>query len=153
MEEIKIALQLEKDGYKYYKKAAESCKNEYGKKMFEKLAEDETRHLEKFREIAKKIFGEIEEGEGKHLDIFEKIDFSTRSGEYASLDHAIKFEERAYEYFKNAADKARDSRIKKLFEEIAEEEEMHKKLLEAERGYLHKSGIWFDYQEFRMDGL
>lgn len=37
MEEIKIALQLEKDGYKYYKKAAESCKNEYGKKCLKNL--------------------------------------------------------------------------------------------------------------------
>lgn len=153
MEEIKIALQLERDGYKYYKKAAELCKNSYGKKMFEKLARDEIQHLEKFKEIAQKIFGKIEEGEGKHLDIFEKIDFSTKAGEYASLDHAIKFEERAYEYFKKAAENAKDTKIKKLFEEIAEEEKMHMELLEAERGYLHKSGIWFDYQEFRMDGL
>jgi len=40
-----------------------------------------------------------------------------------------------------------------VFEKIAKEEEMHKALLEAERSYLHKSGIWFDYQEFQMDGL
>lgn len=45
MEEIKMALQLEKDGYAYYRKAAELCPNEYGKKMFEKLAKDEIEHL------------------------------------------------------------------------------------------------------------
>ncbi|HEC76069.1 MAG TPA: hypothetical protein ENI33_02275 [Thermoplasmatales archaeon] len=57
MEEIKIALQLEKDGYAYYKRASELCKNEYGKKMFKKLAEDEIKHLQKFKEIAEEIFG------------------------------------------------------------------------------------------------
>lgn len=30
---------------------------------------------------------------------------------------------------------------------------MHKELLEAELNYLQKSGVWFDYQEFRMDSL
>ncbi len=153
MEEVKIALQLEKDGYKYYKKAAELCHNKYGKKMFEKLAEDEIKHLEKFRKIAEELFGTIEEGEVKHLDIFEKIDFSTKVGEYSAIDHAIKFEERAYEYFRNAAGNAIDERARKLFEEIAKEEELHKELLEAESRYLHKSGTWFDYQEFYMDGL
>lgn len=155
MEEIKIALQLEKDGYAYYKRASELCKNEYGKKMFKKLAEDEIKHLQKFKEIAEEIFGiKIDDkDEGKHLDIFEKIDFSTKAGEYTAIDHAIKFEEKAYNYFKEASLKSENERIKKLFEEIAKEEEMHKELLEAERSYIHKSGIWFDYQEFYMDGL
>lgn len=155
MEEIKIALQLEKDGYAYYKKAAELCPNEYGKKMFEKLAQDEIEHLRKFKSIAEEIFKKNvdDRGEGKHLDIFEKIDFSTKAGESTALDHAIKFEERAHEFFKNSAEKARNEKVKKLFEEIAKEEEMHKQLLEAEKGYIQKSGIWFDYQEFYMDGL
>lgn len=47
--------------------------------MFQKLAEDEIRHLETFRKIAKEIFDKIEEGEAEHLDIFEKIDFSTKA--------------------------------------------------------------------------
>ncbi|MCD6447534.1 MAG: ferritin family protein [Thermoplasmata archaeon] len=153
MEEVKIALQLEKDGYAYYKKAAELCPNEYGKKMFEKLAKDEIKHLETFRRLAQEIFGKVDEGEGRHLDIFEEIDFSTKAGEYAALDHAIKFEERAKKFFEDAAKKATDNRVKELFEKIAKEEEMHKQLLEAEKGYLQKSGVWFDYQEFRMDAL
>lgn len=153
MEDVKIALQLEKDGYAYYKKAADLCHNKQGKKMFEKLAADEITHLQKFKKIAEEIYGEVEEGEGPRLDIFEHIDFSTRAGEYTAIDHAIAFEERAYAYFKNAAEKARDERAKQLFEEIAEEEKTHLALLEAESSYLHKSGIWFDYQEFHMDGL
>jgi len=153
MEEVKIALQLERDGYAYYMKAAALCPNEYGKKMFEKLAKDEIEHLNTFRRLAEEIFGKIEEEEGKHLDIFEEIDFSTKAGEYVALHHAIKFEERAKKFFEEAARKATDRRAKELFEKIAKEEEMHKELLEAELGYLQKSGIWFDYQEFRMDGM
>lgn len=80
MEEIRMALQLEKDGYAYYKKAAELCPNVYGKKIFEKLAKDEIKHLQIFKRIAEEIFGKIEEEgkEAKHLDIFEEIDFSTK---------------------------------------------------------------------------
>ena len=144
MEEVKIALQLERDGYAYYMKAAALCPNEYGKKMFEKLAKDEIEHLNTFRRLAEEIFGKIEEKEGKHL---------TKAGEYVALHHAIKFEERAKKFFEEAARKATDRRAKELFEKIAKEEEMHKELLEAELGYLQKSGIWFDYQEFRMDGM
>lgn len=153
MEEIKMALQLETDGHRYYKEAAERCKNEYGKKMFEKLAADEIQHLKKFKDIAQRIFGQVDESPGRHLEIFEIIDFSTTAGEYAALDHAIAFEEKAYQFFKTAADKTQDRNIKKLFETIAEEEEVHRALLEAERSYIHKSGIWFDHQEFYMDGL
>lgn len=153
MEEINIALQLEKNGYAFYKKASSLCKNPYGKKMFEKLAEDEIRHLEKFREIAKEIFGDFTEKEVEIDDIFGKIDFSTRAGEYAALDYAIDFEKRAYEYFEKASENAKNVKLRNLFKNIAREEEMHKELLEAERNYLHKSGIWFDYQEFFMDGL
>ena len=153
MKEIKMALQLEKDGYAYYKKAAELCPNEYGKKMFEKLSKDEIEHLAKFKEIAEEIFGKIEEGQGKHLDIFEKIDFSSKSGEYDALRHAIEFEERARKFFEESAKKAKNERIRELFQRIAKEEEMHKELLEAELNYLQKSGVWFDYQEFRMDSF
>ncbi len=89
----------------------------------------------------------------KSIDMFGKIDFSTTSGEYATLEYAIDLEKRAYDYFKKASENAKNVRLKELFENIAKEEEMHKELLEAERNYLHKSGIWFDYQEFLMDGL
>jgi len=155
MEDIMVALQLEKDGYEYYMEAARKCPNEYGKKMFEKLARDEITHLQRFREIAEEIMGEKVDtkAEGKHLDIFEKIDFSTKAGEYAALDHAIKFEERARDYFREAAKRAGNDKLRNLFEKISDEEEMHLRLLEAERGYLHKSGIWFNYQEFEMDGM
>jgi rubrerythrin len=153
MDEIKIALQLEKDGYAYYAEAAERCQNDYGKKMFERLARDEIDHRKRFRAIAEDLFGEVDEGEGRHLDIFENIDFSTVSGEYAALDHAIAFEKKAQRFFADAAERARDENLKKLFRTIAREEETHRALLEAERAYLHKSGIWFDYQEFEMDGM
>ncbi|KAA0000140.1 MAG: hypothetical protein FE047_02240 [Thermoplasmata archaeon] len=46
----------------------------------------------------------------------------------------MKFEERAYKFFKNAAEKAKSEKVKRLFEAIAKEEEMHKELLEAEGG-------------------
>jgi len=63
MEEIRMALQLEEDGYAYYKKAAELCPNVYGKKMFEKLAKDEIKHLQIFKRKRKKFLEKLRKKE------------------------------------------------------------------------------------------
>ena len=42
---IKTAIQMEKDGYSFYKKAASQTNSDMGKTIFESLANDELLHL------------------------------------------------------------------------------------------------------------
>ena len=53
------AIQLEIDGRNFFLKAVEMSHNKLGKKMFQKLADDELRHLTDF----KNIFSSIIKGE------------------------------------------------------------------------------------------
>ena len=51
MEAIKAAIQMEKDGYAFYKKAAAQTSSEMGRSIFESLASDELTHLDVFQKI------------------------------------------------------------------------------------------------------
>ena len=55
---IKAAIQMEKDGYAFYKKAAAQTSNEMGQSIFESLAKDELIHLDVFEKIFNKALGE-----------------------------------------------------------------------------------------------
>ena len=48
---IKIAIQMEKDGYSFYKKAAAQTSSEMGRSVFESLADDEELHLNVFEKL------------------------------------------------------------------------------------------------------
>ena len=48
---IKTAIQMEKDGYAFYKKASSQTSSEMGKEIFESLANDEQLHLEVFQKL------------------------------------------------------------------------------------------------------
>ena len=51
LEAIKAAIQMEKDGYSFYKKAAAQTTSEMGRSIFESLANDELTHLDVFEKI------------------------------------------------------------------------------------------------------
>ena len=48
-EAIQTAIQMEKDGYSFYKKAASQTSSDTGKTFFESLASDEQVHLDVFQ--------------------------------------------------------------------------------------------------------
>ena len=48
---IRMAIQMERDGYDFYKKAAAQTSSEMGQTIFESLANDEIVHLETFQKI------------------------------------------------------------------------------------------------------
>jgi len=48
---IKTAIQMEKDGYAFYKKASAQTSSKMGKDIFESLAKDEELHLDVFQKL------------------------------------------------------------------------------------------------------
>ena len=52
---IKTAIQMEKDGYSFYKKAAAQTNSDMGKTIFEGLAADEQMHLGVFEKMFEEI--------------------------------------------------------------------------------------------------
>jgi rubrerythrin len=164
-EAIKTAIQLEKDGRKFFEQAAEETKNELGQKMFHKLANDEIRHLVTFEKMFKTLadpntWRELLKGgqPRERMPYFaEKAEnrspAETGAGEVSALRQALEVERKAIDFFRQVAERAEDPEAKRIFEIIAEEEVTHYDLIQAQIDSVTNSGFWFDVGEFQMDGM
>jgi rubrerythrin len=159
---IEMAIQMEKDGLKYYEDAAQKSKNELARKTFLRIAQDEVGHLKTFQ----KMFDTLTGTEGWR----ELANFSPKVGkvpvfegkvekkgdvdpsEIDALRIALENERKGIELYKKAADASNDDMAKEIFVKISKEEEYHYDLLQAQMDYLTKSGFYFDIGEFEMDG-
>ncbi len=160
---IKEAIRLEINGRNFFNHAAEITHNELGKKMFEKLAAEEMRHIEVFSELFTKILKEAdwkkyvrdEELKGESA-LIEKLKERMRGAEGKSETQALsigmELEENAIRFFQKAADEVEDPVAKEIFRNISEEEKFHYDLLQAQHDSLTNSGFWLDSAEFQMDG-
>ncbi|MCK4760014.1 MAG: ferritin family protein [Candidatus Aminicenantes bacterium] len=160
---IKEAIRLEINGRNFFNHAAEITHNELGKKMFEKLAAEEVRHIEVFSELFTKILKETdwkkyvrdEELKGESA-LIEKLKERMRGAEGKSETQALsigmELEENAIRFFQKAADEVDDPVAKEIFRNISEEEKFHYDLLQAQHDSLTNSGFWLDSAEFQMDG-
>jgi len=159
---IKMAIDLEKDGQKFFQDAANKTENVLGKKMFKTLAKDEIRHLETFQKMFDTITGtgvwqSIVKTIGAigKVPVFEEISKKSPTKDSASdlgaLRTALNIERKAMEFFDKAIQETDDPLAKKIFGEIRKQEEYHYDLIQAQFDYVTKSGFWFDIAEFRMD--
>ena len=57
---IKTAIQMEKDGYNFYKKAAAQTSSKLGQSIFESLSQDELLHLDIFQKLFEDKMGKNE---------------------------------------------------------------------------------------------
>ena len=153
---IKTAIQMEKEGYSFYKKAAVQTSSEMGKSIFESLASDELLHLDVFQKMFKDEVGEFEwdnlvDSSKKYanIKIFPK-DLKTMEGanpdsdEMDALRIGMDSEKEAIDYYKKILENTTDPDIKNIINEIIEQEKNHYLILEQEFDHLDKTGYWFD---------
>jgi rubrerythrin len=162
VEAIKMAIQMEKDGLRYYEQAAERTENKLAKKMFHKIAQDEVIHLKTFQKIFDTMTGSEEWREMAkftpkvgEIPVFEggiEKKGDVNPSDVDALRVAIDNERKGIEHYKKAASAAVDKMAKEIFNKIREEEEYHYDLLQAQLDYLTQSGFWFDIGEIQMDG-
>lgn len=164
IEVIKESIRLELDGQSFFEKIADATHNELGKKMFVKLANDETQHLKVFSDIFTKMVGEDWKkyvGDLKSRDRAQMIEAlakkvasagkEARASELEAISIGMDLEKNAIDFFSKAAEKTTDTKARDIFNKIADEERLHFDLLQAQYDYLTNSGYWFDVAEFRMD--
>lgn len=165
IEAIKYSTTMEINGRSFYEEAAKITHNEYGKKVFEKLAKDEIEHIKKFGEIFtsaldgeewKKYLNQEENNKESVLDKLkariEKQGKEERASDLEALRIGMELERDSIDYYKKLVDNTEDQTVKQVFSKIIEEEKYHYDLLQAEYDQLTGSGFWFDIAEFRMDG-
>lgn len=160
---IREAIKLEINGRAFFDRAAEITHNELGKKMFRKLADEETGHLDTFGQLFSAVIGgedwrkfvdkeEIKSRSSVIEELVSRVKKEERAGELEAIRIGMELEKKAIDFFEKSANEATDSQAKKIFDRICEEERLHYDLLQAEYDSITNSGFWFDVAEFRMDG-
>jgi len=164
MKALKTAIDIEDNGLVTFLKFARRTKHEFGKNMFIRLAMDENEH----RRILEKQLHHLAEGQPwveinvpkyeienvapTMTDRQQKITAETGGAETEALRIALDLERKAAKFFREQAATAKDPKAKSLFEQLAQWEDAHFDLIQAEMDSINNTGFWFNVPEFKMDG-
>jgi len=154
---IKTAIQMEKDGYSFYEKAAAQTSSDMGKTIFKSLAADELLHLEVFQKlfdekIGKEEWYDLVNTSNKYADIpifskdLEKIEGANPdTNEIDALRIAMDSEQRAIDYYTKIRENSSDEELIKIIDEIINQEKNHYNVLEGEFHHINSTGYWFEF--------
>jgi rubrerythrin len=161
---LKTAIKVEENGRATFMRFADQTGDEHGKRIFQRLAQDELEH----KDILEKQLKSLSEGgswQGIHIpqSAVEKLlprirDKEQRTkgesgiGELDALHTALDLERTTAQFFRDKADSITNPEAKKLFVRLAEWEDAHFELIMSELDSIQNTGLWFGIPEFRMDG-
>ncbi len=166
---LKTALDMEEKGMAFYEKASNSCKNEFGKKMFRSLYEDEVAHKERIRKIYASL--ESDNAWAKDWDSFKGhtadlnkmfSDFTKKNGtnikadagDIEALDVGIDLEQKAINYYSSHLKNATDPVERSFTEKMVIEERGHFALISDTKMYLTNPVAWFtEHERSSLDGV
>lgn len=149
---IRAALQLERDGRKFYLDAAAKTSNPLARKMLESLAEDEVRHIEWMEQLTpgEKSAEEVNKNLYRRLShIFANAPEAVqRTAEVAEDDMqairlGIEMEVKSRDAYLKWAEESETEEVRSLCSVLAEAERYHRELLGNTIEYLEHSIDWF----------
>lgn len=145
-EALRLAIQEEKDGVDFYRKAASIAKNPRAKQVFENLANEEVGHLKTFFAHYKgKEFGDVESfmktppnpDNPSYQALLKLVGESTM--EKQALEISMLEEKAVVSHYSVLAKDIVDPLVKGIFERVVKETQDHYDLIEAE--YMHIMGM------------
>ncbi len=142
-EALSLAIYNEQSAFDFYTKLSDTIKNPSGKEKFKFLAADEKRHRKLLEDHYQKVTGgkEFPFDSGKVKAVNVDIRDNTTASE--ALDIGIKAENEAYRFYRKSAAETKDPEAKKMFLKLAEEEDRHYNILNAEKQALIGQFYWF----------
>ena len=153
---ILTAIQMEKDGYSFYMKAAAQTNSDMGRTIFESLAEDEQKHLDVFQKmfeekVSQSEWNDLINSSKKYANIpifptnlDDAPDMDPDSSELDALRMAMDSELEAIDYYTKIRENSLDETVKEIINEIIEQEKNHYQILEGEFNHINTTGYWFD---------
>ena len=153
LEVVLAAMEVEKNGHRFYSTMAQKATSELARELFSWLAQDEVEHLRRlkaleasFKESA--LFDGVEEllpylrrfADQEIFPSAERLEavLQQPESERTAMDLAIAAEDRFAAYFAKAAEHARDPDGRAAFEWLAGEERRHAALLRERQARLAK---------------
>ena len=167
LEALRIAVQMEIDGKKYYQKVSQSSDNQLGRELFQSLATEEDIHRQKFEEIydaisSRKAWPETDfqpDRCRKLRTIFaratEKMGSNVKApaSELDAIQTAMDMENKTYDFYKSQSRSANYEGEKNFYEALAAQEREHHQVLLDYYEYLKDPVGWFVTQEHpSLDG-
>jgi Fur family ferric uptake transcriptional regulator len=137
---LRIASATERSGLEFYSRAAGITRDPRGRRVFQRLAEEERAHLSRLEERYRELLQQDPQLESRPTFLFFKGAanglFSAGAERLANgvdarqaLMLGIRCERGSHRFFKRYGDKFEDSEGKKIFLEFADEERTHLELL------------------------
>ena len=136
---LDLAILIEEEAGDIYEEFAEQMENQHtaeAAKFFRSMIQNEKKHGEELTERRVALFG----GQARRVD--RSMLFNVEAPEYEkarafmsrreALNVALDCERKAQAFFRGALEHVTDPEVKRLFEELAEEEVHHEKLVAAE---------------------
>ena len=167
-EALALSIEMEKEGYSFYKKTAENAADEMTKDVFEFLAKEELKHIDAIKtyydaEIANSkvdiasIKGSQAHEDAKKaiLNLFEGLDkkVPVDKPDLEAYRFARDFEKNGERFYREAASEATDPNVIKLFEFLVEEELRHFQMIDDSLAYLENPAEWFHrLEKWHMNG-
>ena len=146
MHAIEDAIYKEIGARDFYRKIGDRITNNEGKEKFLQLSADEDGHRIKLESWLKKLYDVdfVAAPERTAQSEIECVRLDEKAGALEALNIAIEAEARANEFYSKQAGKTDNPELKALFMKLADEENGHYNLLEAERNSLIGGFYWFD---------
>ncbi len=147
---LRIAIATERSGLDFYSRAARLTKDTRGRKVFEKLAEEEKEHLGTLERRYAELLRQDPQLESRPTFLFFKgaanglfaagaEQLSRGVNDREALMIGIKCERGSHRFFKRYGEQFEDSEGKQIFLEFADEERVHLELLIREyRGLVER---------------
>jgi rubrerythrin len=135
----------------FYLGASEKAQSNAGKKLFRELGDFEQNHYERLKRVIEfrnkgKVFERIEPGQRIPMVKSEvEGEFEANKDEIVNVIHlAIESEKKAQARYKKIAEMFDDKEVKNIFDNLAEEERKHQRILEDQFYHISNKGtiIW-----------
>jgi rubrerythrin len=151
-EALDIAMEAELKAQAFYAQAAVEVQDPRGRDLLSRLAAFEHHHYQKLSELAQSLqqSGEYIEYESQTMDSVVPFGGGEAAGtllaelgdEAGILSKAIENEKIAGERYRVLAEQTTDATGRAMFRRLANEEQMHQRILEDEFYTLSNQGVW-----------
>ncbi|MEO0107933.1 MAG: ferritin family protein [candidate division WOR-3 bacterium] len=160
---LKTAIEAERKSLSQYLQFALKTDDSSGKNMFIRLAQDELEHVGILERQARSLLTggdwlkiEIEPSEVEMIvprlsDKDVKIRGTSGQDQLSALRAALALEQRAHEFYRTRASASLDPNAKDMYQRLAEMEEAHYELIQAEIDTITKTGFWLGLREFSLE--
>lgn len=154
-----FAMQMEKDGENYYRELTAKCGTIGLRRIFTMLADDEVRHFQMIQQLQMKMAA-VQTGETVILENVKNIFVEMKeekqelyidsTAETIAYRKACDIEDDSRRFYLENAAKSEDEPTRKVFQQLAREEEKHLRVMEAVVEFVSRPepGNWLENAEW-----